>query len=67
MPGRPAQWIIERMSETEWDGDVVELEEPGDDELGDDELFDVHAWAEAYLADEEAQAEHARLAGVPFH
>ena len=48
------------MSETDRDEDVVELDEPAEDEL-----FDVQAWAEAYWADEAAQEEHARLAGVP--
>lgn len=31
------------------------------------ELFDVQTWFETYMADEDAQAEHADHAGVPFH
>jgi hypothetical protein len=54
--------MIDGMRETEHDEEVVELDEPVEEEI-----FDVQAWAEAYRADEAAQEEHARLAGVPFH
>jgi hypothetical protein len=40
--------------------------DPEEDE-GEFELFDVHAWFLAYRADDDAQAEHAEHAGVPFH
>ena len=52
-------------SEPELRGDLyVPLDEGDDDEY---ECFDVQAWAEAYRRDLEAQAEHGRLPGVPFH
>lgn len=43
-----------------------ELAPTGADEDDEYECFDVQVWAEAYLADAEAQAEHAQFPGVPF-
>ena len=45
----------------------IEHSEPEDRADEEDECFDVQAWAEAYLQDAEAQAEHAKFPGVPFH
>jgi hypothetical protein len=47
----------------------AETEEPPevDEDFELHVAFDVQRWAEAYLTDTEAQAEHALHPGVPFH
>ncbi len=50
------------------DVDLPELEpDEAVEDVDEYECFDVQAWAEAYRADTQAQAEYARLAGVPFN